>query len=113
MTRHDAPMTVRRVVLVVMVALGLLADPAAAAVAGGDVIAYGAPDHGSTEGSVLASPIVDIAGSPDGSGYWLVAADGGVFSFGGADFAGSLGDVQLNRPIVAMVPTVTGRGYWL
>ena len=106
-----------RAVLVLLLALapslGLFAGPVSAAVAGGDVLAYGAPDHGSTEGVALSSPIVDIAAAPDGSGYWLVAADGGVFSFGGARFNGSLGDVRLNRPIVDMAPTPTGHGYWL
>ena len=35
-------------------------------------------------------------------GYWLVAADGGVFSFGDAVFRGSMGGAHLDRPIVAM-----------
>jgi hypothetical protein len=30
-----------------------------------------------------------MASTPDGGGYWLVAADGGVFSFGDAGFFGS------------------------
>jgi hypothetical protein len=29
-------------------------------------------------------------------GYWVAAADGGVFSYGGAPFYGSLGNVHLN-----------------
>ena len=106
-------MIVRRALLAVAVVLAVSTAPADAAVAGGDVLAFGAPDHGSTAGIVLNAPIVDIAASPDGSGYWEVASDGGVFAFGGARFAGSLGDVDLNEPIVAMAPTPTGRGYWL
>jgi hypothetical protein len=47
------------------------------------------------------------------AGYWLVASDGGIFSFGDATFHGSTGAVRLNRPIVAMAPTPTGAGYWL
>jgi hypothetical protein len=35
-------------------------------------------------------------------GYRLVAADGGVFTFGNAPFFGSTGDVRLNQPIVGM-----------
>jgi outer membrane protein assembly factor BamB len=46
------------------------------------------------------------------SGYWLVARDGGIFSFGGAPFCGSTGNLPLNRPIVGMAGT-TGPGYWL
>ena len=35
-------------------------------------------------------------------GYWLVASDGGVFSFGDAGFYGSTGNIVLNKPIVGM-----------
>jgi hypothetical protein len=44
-------------------------------------------------------------------GYWLVGADGGVFSFG-ASFYGSTGNIALNRPIVAMASTPRADGYW-
>jgi hypothetical protein len=37
------------------------------------------------------SPVVGMAATPDGKGYWLVASDGGVFTFGDANFDGSLG----------------------
>jgi hypothetical protein len=38
-----------------------------------------------------------------GQGYWLVAKDGGVFSFGpGAGFHGSTGNIHLNQPIVGV-----------
>ncbi len=46
-------------------------------------------------------------------GYWLVAADGGIFTFGDAAYYGSTGAIALNRPIVGMAPTPDGRGYWL
>ena len=48
-----------------------------------------------------------------GGGYWLVAADGGVFPYGGARGFGSTGGVRLNQPIVGMAPTPDSRGYWL
>ena len=48
-----------------------------------------------------------------GKGYWLVASDGGVFSFGDAVFYGSTGAMHLNKPIVAMSVTPDGKGYWL
>ena len=32
--------------------------------------------------------------APDGGGYWFTASDGGVFSFGDAPFAGSLGGTE-------------------
>jgi len=46
-------------------------------------------------------------------GYRLVAADGGVFSFGSAPFYGSLGGTKLNAPIVAGATTPDGGGYWM
>ena len=46
------------------------------------------------------------------TGYWLVARDGGIFSFGGAPFCGSAGNFPLNRPIVGMAGS-PGPGYWL
>jgi hypothetical protein len=45
--------------------------------------------------------------------YWLVATDGGIFSFGGAPFYGSTGSIALNKPIVGMAATPDGGGYWL
>jgi hypothetical protein len=54
-----------------------------------------------------------MARTGDGRGYWLVAADGGVFTFGDARFYGSTGGVRLAAPIVGMVPTADGGGYWL
>ena len=59
------------------------------------------------------APVVGIASTPDGLGYWLVGADGGVFAFGDAEFAGSMGGRSLNAPIVGMTATPDGKGYWL
>jgi outer membrane protein assembly factor BamB len=50
---------------------------------------------------------------PPRPGYWTAAADGGVFSFGGAPFAGSLGNLHLVRPVVGMAATGDGGGYWM
>ena len=44
-------------------------------------------------------------------GYWEVASDGGIFSFG-ATFFGSTGNIRLNQPINGMAPTGDGGGYW-
>ena len=54
-----------------------------------------------------------MAASPTGHGYWLVAADGGVFTYGDATFQGSAGSLKLNEPIVGMAATSDGGGYWL
>ena len=45
-------------------------------------------------------------------GYWFVASDGGIFSFGDAKFFGSMGAKPLNKPIVGMAATPDGKGYW-
>ena len=54
-----------------------------------------------------------MAATPDGQGYWLVASDGGIFTFGDASFYGSTGAIHLNQPIVGMAATPDGGGYWL
>jgi hypothetical protein len=75
----------------------------------------GAPSLGSPalSGLRLAKPIVGMAPTPDGGGYWLVASDGGIFNYGDAVFYGSTGAIHLNQPIVGMAPTGNGHGYWL
>jgi len=46
-------------------------------------------------------------------GYWMVAADGGIFAYGNAQFFGSTGNLALQQPIVGLVPTPDDQGYWL
>ncbi len=53
-----------------------------------------------------------MAATPDGKGYWEVASDGGMFSFGDAAFDGSVGGKHLNAPVVGMAATRDGKGYW-
>ncbi len=80
----------------------------------GGVFALGdAHFYGSTGSLTLNKPIVGMAATPDGRGYWLVASDGGVFALGDAHFYGSTGSLTLNKPIVGMAATPDGRGYWL
>jgi len=47
-------------------------------------------------------------------GYWTVASDGGIFSFGDAasHFYGSMGGSHLNAPMVGMSATPDSNGYW-
>ena len=61
----------------------------------------------------LNQPVVGMAQTADGGGYWMVAADGGIFAFGDAGFYGSAGNLVLNKPIVGMAATKDGKGYWL
>ena len=53
------------------------------------------------------------AATPDGTGYWIVHADGGVFAYGDAHFLGSMGGQDLNAPIVGIAAMPDGQGYWL
>jgi hypothetical protein len=50
----------------------------------------------------LNSPIIAMRPTATGNGYWLVAADGGVFVFGDALPYGSMGGQPLNQPIVGL-----------
>jgi hypothetical protein len=59
-----------------------------------------------------AGPITTGSTTPS-HGYWLVGSDGGIFSFGSAQFHGSTGDLALQRPVVGIVPTMDHGGYWL
>ena len=56
----------------------------------------------------------DVGGGPSGGvgGYWLSAADGGIFAFGTAVFHGSMGGQRLNAPVVGMDATTDEGGYW-
>ena len=58
--------------------------PARAVSAHGDAVNYG-----SMAGQKLNAPSNHIVATPDGRGYWLVAADGGTFTFGDAWISGS------------------------
>jgi outer membrane protein assembly factor BamB len=46
------------------------------------------------------------------SGYYLSAADGGIFNYGNLPFCGSTGSITLNKPVVGVAATKTGGGYW-
>jgi hypothetical protein len=65
-------------------------------------------DLGDLQEIILNKPIVDMAATPSGNGYWLVASDGGIFSFGDAQFHGSTGAMTLNKPITSAVQTRLG-----
>jgi 3D (Asp-Asp-Asp) domain-containing protein len=54
-----------------------------------------------------------MAGTRSGNGYWLVAADGGIFTFGDAAYKGSSAARTVTQPIAGMTATGSGHGYWL
>jgi hypothetical protein len=78
----------------------------------GRVATSGGPVLGDLFGTTINAPIVGMASTATGLGYWLLGRDGGIFSFGDAGFYGSTGAMSLNQPVVAMAATPTGNGYW-
>ncbi len=95
---------------------GLLSGTPAAGAAGDYPIAVTAtngvsPDAHQTFTIHVASP--PPPPPPPSHGYWLVGSDGGIFSFGSAQFYGSTGSLRLQRPVVGIVPTRDRGGYWL
>jgi hypothetical protein len=74
----------------------------------GNLIATAGPTTRSGSASTFTDTFV-----PSPRGYWLVGSDGGIFSFGQAQFYGSTGSLHLQRPVVGMVPTADHGGYWL
>jgi hypothetical protein len=82
------------------------------------------PVGGSTVDTTVPTPPPEVNTVPNavavvptisGDGYWIVSEDGGVDSFGDAQFYNSLPGVgaHLNAPIVDAARTPSGKGYWL
>jgi hypothetical protein len=57
---------------------------------------------GSTGALRLNQPVIAMSPTGDGGGYWFTALDGGVFSYGDAQFWGSTGAMRLNQPVIGM-----------
>ena len=64
-------------------------------------------------GLPLNKPIVGMTPTSDGNGYWLVASDGGIFTYGDANFYGSAGSIQLTSRSSECRLAQTARGYTL
>ena len=91
----------------------------------GGVFAFNAPFEGSIPGLGIApagtsgpkrlnAPIVGMVPSSSGTGYFMVASDGGVFAFN-ATFSGSCPSLSggCSGAAVGVAPDGTGMGYWL
>ena len=77
-------------------------------ISGGFSATFEVTDSGGSTASVSLSMTITAT-----HGYWLIASDGGVFSFGSAQFYGSTGSLHLQRPVVGMSPTSNRGGYWM
>ncbi|MHB8593241.1 MAG: SpoIID/LytB domain-containing protein [Acidimicrobiales bacterium] len=66
-------------------------------------------------GNGVQSNWFNVVNEPSGgvAGYWVLGADGGVFSYGTAQFYGSMGGSRLNQPMVAMAATADRAGYFM
>ena len=64
-------------------------------------------------GSQVEQPLAMSSSPAPSHGYWLVGSDGGIFTFGSAQFYGSTGNLKLNRPVVGITVTSDKGGYWL
>jgi hypothetical protein len=74
----------------------------------------GAPNLGSAYFPAGAGDVVDIAGTPNGKGYWVVTSQGYVRAFGDAKFYGDPPALGVHpHDITAIAPTLDGHGYWL
>lgn len=88
------------------VAMFVLGDGYGIVDARGQVITKGASQLGDLRTAGLDQPIVDAEGTPSGKGYILVAADGGVFTFGDAVYHGSLRQALDGRMPVSPIVSV-------
>ena len=70
---------------------------------------------GSTGNTPDLQPLIEVTQAPatGQQGFLATATDGGVFTFGDANFYGSMGGTHLDAPIVGMAATPDGGGYWL
>ncbi len=63
-------------------------------------------------GSPTTTPTTTTPPQVSATSYYEVASDGGLFSFGDAQFYGSMGAKPLVAPIVSMATTPDGKGYY-
>ena len=103
--------------LLALVGLGLALPAAAPSAAAtppvNSVVPFGTTALGANAVTGANAPVVAVAPTHDGGGYWLAGRDGGIFAYGDAGFFGSAGSLPLNAPIVGMAGTPDGSGYWL
>jgi hypothetical protein len=57
--------------------------------ADGGIFSFGAPFFGSLGASPPSTPVIAMAPSVDGNGYYLLSSGGGIYAFGDAPFLGS------------------------
>ena len=79
----------------------------------GGIFSFGdASSSARRAGTPPSDPVVGMAATPSGPGYWVVSAAGAVKAFGEAVAAGGL-DSRPAVPVVGTAATPSGKGYWL
>jgi hypothetical protein len=78
----------------------------------GHVVTFDSPSYGDLSGS-RPGPVIAVADTPDGAGYWLATSNGVVRAFGDAASYGDMSGQHLNGSVIAMAVTPDGKGYWL
>jgi hypothetical protein len=80
----------------------------------GSIPGLGLHPAGSGLPNSLNAPIVGMVPILTGRGYFMVASDGGVFSFGDARFEGSCPGIGgCSGSAVTVIPDHSGNGYWV
>jgi hypothetical protein len=74
-------------------------------------LARSAQPDWSARRSVLHGDLPSAPAAAVGRRYWLYAADGGIFSFGTANYAGAVHNQ--GNDIAGMAATPSGKGYWM
>src|SRR5579872_4975162 len=75
------------------------------------VITFG-DAHAASGGTTTTAPIVAMAATPSGHGYWMVSAAGQVVPYGDALSLGSFTGAA-HAPVIGMAATHDGLGYWI
>jgi hypothetical protein len=81
----------------------------------GVVYSFGVAQFGGSPGVAPPGPLVGITGKRDGSGYWVLRADGGVYHYGTANWYGAPDQVigGIPSPATAIASAPDGYGYWV
>jgi uncharacterized protein YkwD len=95
-------------------ALAATAVIAAVAMLAGCGVASASTDARRSAGAAQTNaPVVGIASTPSGQGFWRVTAAGEVLTAGDASWYGGTANLALSHPIAGIASTPDGRGYWL
>src|SRR5258708_14224762 len=77
----------------------------------GQVVAGGAAQNYGSVTTALTQPVVGMTTPPSGLGYWLVARDGGTFTFN-VPFDGGGNQHETCSCFVGIAAHYTAGGYW-